>query len=59
MEKSSVTKEMMLGDAKGKSNDVGIGNNGTKYGEGPELVRNVAWCKCHSGSNRDSRMRNE
>ena len=37
MEKSSVTKEMMVGDAKGKSNDVGIGNNGTNYGDGPEL----------------------
>jgi hypothetical protein len=31
MEKSSVPKEMMVGDAKGKSNNISIGKNGTKY----------------------------
>ena len=41
-----MSEDMMVGDAKGKSKDVGIGKNGTKYREGPELARDISGCKC-------------
>jgi len=42
VEKPSVPEDMMVGDAKGKSKDVGIGKNGTKYRENPELARDIS-----------------
>jgi hypothetical protein len=56
VEKPSVSEDMMVGDAEGKPEDVGIRKNGTKYREDPEVARDISERKCCPGSDRNSRM---
>ena len=51
-----MTEDMMVGDSKGKSEDVGIRKNGAKYRKDPELAGDISRCKCRPGSDRNSRM---
>jgi len=51
-----VSEDMRVGDAKGKSKDVGIRKNGTNYRKDPELARDISRRKRRTGSNRNGRM---
>ena len=51
-----MSEDMMVGDAEGKPEDVGIRKNGTKYREDPEVARDISERKCCPGSDRNSRM---
>jgi hypothetical protein len=56
VEKPPVSENVMIRDAKVKRDDIGIGKNGTKDQEDPELARHISWRKSGSSSNRNNRM---